>query len=167
MINSVRCAHYVITLDVIKEIMEDRIEELSQKIRDLCSENEEVDIKEEESVFYFYLLRMFNYHVTKGGFAQLLYNSQGNYLEDIDKALNSVGATRSLSYYQKAVRACLDSVENYQEFLSSDYVSENSLKNELQLIGVGYLSDEPTLIEESKNEILALMDEVEAWLKNK
>jgi hypothetical protein len=87
-----------------------------------------------------YLLAVkFNYDVRQGGFAQLLYNMQGNFLAEIEDMLIAANATVAQDYYVRAVTTCLENKEDYFSFLSSNYTDANEVKHSLQLLSVEYL----------------------------
>lgn len=81
----------------------------------------------------------FNYDVKQGGFAQLIYNMQGNYLADIEDMLVDANATVAHTYYVRAIHMCLERQEDYGRFLESAYSEANELKHRLQLLSVEYL----------------------------
>jgi len=89
--------------------------------------------------FQYLLAVKFNYDVNQGGFSQLLYNMQGNYLSEIEDMLLATKAAVAQDYYIRAVRICLENKETYFAFLSSDYTEPNEVKHSLQLLSVDYL----------------------------
>jgi hypothetical protein len=87
-----------------------------------------------------YLLAVkFNYDVKQGGFSQLLYNMQGNFLAEIEDMLIAANAIVAQDYYVRAVTICLENKEEYFRFLSSNYTNANDVKHSLQLLSVEYL----------------------------
>jgi len=87
-----------------------------------------------------YLLAVkFNYDVKQGGFSQLLYNMQGNFLAEIEDMLIAAKAALVQDYYVRAVTICLENKEEYFRFLSSNYTDANDVKHSLQLLSVEYL----------------------------
>ena len=87
-----------------------------------------------------YLLAVkFNYDVNQGGFAQLLYNLQSEFLADVEDMLIAAGAAVARDYYVRAVTVCLENKPEYFRFLASDYLEANAVKHALQLLSVEYL----------------------------
>jgi len=87
-----------------------------------------------------YLLAVkFNYDVKQGGFAQLLYNLQGEYLAEVEDMLITANATVAQDYYLRAVTTCLENKDEYFRFLSSNYTDANDVKHSLQMLSVEYL----------------------------
>lgn len=90
----------------------------------------------------------FRYNVHKGGFAQLIFNLQGEYLPEIEEMLLDAPAPVAHTYYVKAIEVCLADQSSYHAFLASDYISSNSIKDALHGVtfeyyekGVGFLSE--------------------------
>jgi hypothetical protein len=97
-----------------------------------------------------YLLAVkFNYDVKQGGFAQLLYNMQGNFLPDIEDMLIAANTAVAHDYYVRAVTICLENKKEYFRFLSSDYVVPNDVKHALQLLSVEYLQKRIDFLQEA------------------
>ena len=86
------------------------------------------------------LARYFRTQVENGGFAQLLFNLQGDHLAEIGDLLHRAGATVAARHYEQAIYACLDDESAYQAFLASDFVSDNPLKSTLQRISIDYFA---------------------------
>jgi hypothetical protein len=87
-----------------------------------------------------YLLAVkFNYDVKQGGFSQLLYNLQGEFLADMEDMLIAANAAVAHDYYVRAVTACLENKAEYFRFLSSNYADGNEVKHALQLLSAEYL----------------------------
>ena len=87
-----------------------------------------------------YLLAVkFNYEVKQGGFAQLLYNLQGEFLADIEDMLIAASAAVAHDHYVRGITLCLENKADYFRFLSSDYTDANAVKHALQLLSVEYL----------------------------
>ena len=86
------------------------------------------------------LARYFRTQVENGGFAQLLFNLNGDHLAEIGDLLHRAGATVAVRHYEQAIHACLDDEPAYQAFLASDFVSENPLKSTLQRISIDYFA---------------------------
>jgi hypothetical protein len=87
-----------------------------------------------------YLLALkFNYDAKQGGFSQLLYNMQGEFLAEVEDMLIAANAAVAQDYYVRAVTICLESKDEYFRFLSSNYTDANDVKHSLQLLSVEYL----------------------------
>ena len=97
-----------------------------------------------------YLAARFEYDVRKGGFAQLIYNMQGECLAEMEDMLNAAHATVAHDHYIRAIRACLASEDDYQTFLASHFTSPNALKHDLQLISLEYLARKISFCSEAK-----------------
>ena len=80
----------------------------------------------------------FDYDVERGGFAQLLFNLQGEHLEQFAETLDRAGAEVAARYYERAIRVCLDDEPSYQAFIHSDYVTDNAVKFALQSLSIEY-----------------------------
>jgi hypothetical protein len=111
------------------------------------------------------LAHFFNYQVVKGGFAQLVFNAKGQYLQDLEEMLIAAGATRAQDYYVKAIRICLDNPETYQSFLAKSFVEDSELKNALHRVSIEYLRGEPQFLEEIAAFVSASEAPVSAWLE--
>lgn len=110
------------------------------------------------------LAAFFNEHVTKGGFAQLIYNLQGEYLPEIEDMLELTRANIAKKYYVQAIRACLNDSASYQAFLGESYAAENSLKNALHKISINYFSEKTSFTEEIYEFVKQSKPLVEKWL---
>ena len=86
------------------------------------------------------LARYFRDQVENGGFAQLLFNLQGEYLAEIGELLDRAGASVAALHYEQAIVACLADETAYQAFLASDFVSDNPLKSMLQRCSIDYFA---------------------------
>ena len=93
--------------------------------------------------------KYFRYHVIQGGFAQLLFNLNGDHLQEIAETLERVGAVHAAGYFERALLACLDDQPNYQAFLSGDFMSDNPVKFTLQLLSVEYFHAGPEFDQEA------------------
>ena len=97
-----------------------------------------------------YLLAVkFNFDVKQGGFAQLLYNLQGELLAEVEDMLIAANAAVAQDYYVRAVTTCLDNKDEYFRFLSSNYADANEVKHTLQLLSVEYLQQRIDFINEA------------------
>lgn len=95
------------------------------------------------------LAAKFNYDVKQGGFSQLLYNMQGNFLAEIEDMLIAANAALAQDYYVRAVTICLENKEEYFRFLSSNYTETNDVKRSLQLLSVEYLQKRIDFVNEA------------------
>lgn len=130
------------------------IQTLSQINRDIKNVIEKIGVEKVQSepiVWAYYLMDFFNFNVTKGGFAQLIYNLQGNYLEDIEEMLRRTNAQIAFDYYVRAIELCLNDSDSYQKFISGNYVDENSVKNKLHLISIDYFGKKIDFADESNS----------------
>jgi hypothetical protein len=91
----------------------------------------------------------FNYDVKQGGFSQLLYNMQGEFLAQIEDMLIAANAAVAHEYYVRAVTICLDNTEEYFRFLSSNYTDANDVKHSLQLLSIEYLRKRIDFVDEA------------------
>jgi|SRR6516164_3908824 len=70
-----------------------------------------------------YLLAVkFNYDVKQGGFSQLLFNMQGNFLPEIEDMLIAANATVAQDYYVRAVTICLENFISRKESSASGVI---------------------------------------------
>lgn len=106
--------------------------------------------RQSASAFRHLLAIKFNYDVKQGGFAQLLYNMQGNYLADIEDMLLDAKATVAHEYYVRAITMCLESEEDYDRFLASAYTEANELKHRLQRLSIEYLLRGKDFVDEAE-----------------
>lgn len=114
----------------------------------------------------FLLADYFNYNLTKGGFAQLLYNLKGEYIEEIEELLSRMNAKTALSFYKKAIFLCLEKQEEYQQFISDNYLENNVVKNDLHMISVEYFNQKIDLEEEIAEFISSNYSEIIKEIKN-
>lgn len=89
-----------------------------------------------------------DYQLTKGGFAQLLYNLKGEGLSETEDVLIEVGAPRTQDFYVRAITLCLEQRDEYQRFLAEPFPTPNEVKHGLQLLSVDYFNGQ-TLAEEA------------------
>lgn len=111
------------------------------------------------------LARFFDYHVTQGGFAQLLYNARGAYLQEMEDMLLNANAVVAREHYVQAIQLCLQQQETYAAFLANDYREENTLKNGLHGISLAYFRTGPGFTEEYSGYIQQATAVTEAWLQ--
>ncbi len=106
------------------------------------------DLKENSTEQYLViLLSVFVYNVRQGGFAQLLYNLSGLYLEDLALALKLVGAEQSSAAMTAVIQSVLDDVESYKEFTAGNF-AESEFKNLLHDHSLAYYSSGLSLDDE-------------------
>ena len=117
------------------------------------------------AVFSISLAKYFDYNLSKGGFGQLLYNLQGQHLDEIEQLLMDADAKVALGYYLRALRACLDDGDGYQAFLAGDFRSDSSIKDALQLISFEYFEKSVEFSSEVGDFVERWRPTVEAWLR--
>ncbi len=106
------------------------------------------DLKENSTELYLVLLlSAFAYNVRQGGFAQLLYNLSGLYIEDLALALKLVGAEQSSAVMNGVIQSVLDDIESYKEFTSGNF-GESDFKNLLHEHSLAYMSSGLSLDDE-------------------
>lgn len=86
------------------------------------------------------LARYFDHNVTRGGFAQLIFNLEGELLEDLEEMLTTVGAPVAQTYYVRAIAHCLQDLEAYQRFLTSPFPTETTTKDALHRVSLDYFA---------------------------
>lgn len=86
------------------------------------------------------LARYFDHNVTRGGFAQLIYNLEGELLRDLEAMLTAVEAPVALEHYVRAIGLCLQDLESYQRFLSSPFPTETTTKDALHRASLDYFA---------------------------
>lgn len=127
--------------------------EAEQFLEWLHSESLSTDLDElllrDSNKFQLCLAGQFDYNVRKGGFSQLLYNMQGNYLSEMESMLIEANAVIAKEFYVQAISACLADKVEYQHFLASNYLAPNKLKDNLNNISLAYFSKNTPLIQES------------------
>jgi hypothetical protein len=111
------------------------------------------------------LARFFDYQVTQGGFAQLLYNARGAYLQEMEEMLVTAAAEVAHKHYVQAIQLCLQQQETYAAFLANDYREENTLKNDLHGISLAYFRTGRSFAEEYGRYIQRATAITEAWLQ--
>lgn len=116
------------------------------------------------AVYSISLAKYFDYNLSKGGFAQLLYNLQGQHLDEIEQMLMDADAAVALDYYGRALRECLNDSDGYQAFLAGDYVSDSALKDALHLLSFEYFNRGVEFSSEVQDFVQRSRAAVEAWL---
>ena len=88
-------------------------------------------------------------NLRQGGFAQLIFNAQGQYLGEMAQMLQNFKASNTLAFYEQAVRICLADKAGYQSFLASDYVGALAVKNPLHEVSLDYYESSPQFAQEA------------------
>lgn len=95
-------------------------------------------------------LMAFEYEISQGGFAQLLFNARGAGLAEYEDMLIEVGAARAHDFYVRAIRLALADRDAYRAFLAAwSSPGGRGLRDELQLLSVEYLAGNPTIVDET------------------
>lgn len=110
------------------------------------------------------LADFFVYNLNQGGFAQLLYNSGGQYLAEMEDLLLASEAPVTHSFYLRAIECCTKDIPRYHAFLESDYMSDNELKNELQLISIEYFQSGTAFMQEAGQYVGKLAYDLSCYL---
>ncbi len=106
------------------------------------------------------LAARFEYDVRKGGFAQLIYNMNGNCLGAIEDMLIRSNASVAHAHYVQAIHVCLSDKAEYQRFLVSGYTEPNGIKDALHEVSVDYFSKEQPFALEAKSFLLSNKESV-------
>lgn len=101
------------------------------------------------------LAARFDYDVRQGGYAQLIYNMKGNLLGQMEDMLIETRATVAHEYYVRAIKACLTDKLAYRNFMGSDFVSDNPLKDILHSISIEYLGKGISFSDEAQRYLIA------------
>jgi hypothetical protein len=139
-----------IELDRLAEAIRDRVQALG-------------GVAPPEDLHLVVLAQFFRYNVEQGGFAQLLYNLQGSYLEDIERMLVASSAPVAQEYYVRALRAALANVAAYRDFLDGNYVDPHEVKDSLHAISFEYFEQRVDFVSEASQFIAAGRDVVQRW----
>jgi len=83
------------------------------------------------------LAAYFDHHVWRGGFALLIFDRQGDGLEDVQVMLETVGAPVARSFYLRAIEECVQDLDGYQAFLT-DYAAESPTKHALFRVSLDF-----------------------------
>lgn len=86
------------------------------------------------------LAARFWYDISQGGFSQLLFNLQGEYLHETEDMLIAAQASCAHAFFVRAIRICSSNLDVYQRFLASDYLTNNDVKHELQRLSIEYFA---------------------------
>ena len=128
-------------------MVEDRLNEIYiQKIRGSNVDFDELK-KNDTELYLVYLLSVFSYNVSQGGFAQLIYNLNGLYLEDLELSLEIVGADHSKNALSEVIKFCFDNKASYQKFTEGGF-DETEFKNKLHKYSLNYFSKKLSLNDE-------------------
>ncbi len=121
-----------------------------QQLAALLVESHSIDWQDAPAERLPYLLAArFDYDVKQGGFAQLLYNMQGNCLGEIEDLLIAAQAAVAQEYYVRAIHICFANKAEYRRFLASNYTDANEVKSELQFLSIEYLRKETDFLDEA------------------
>ena len=86
------------------------------------------------------LAARFWHDISQGGFSQLLFNLQGEYLHETEDMLIAAQASCAHAFFVRAIRICSSNLDAYQRFLASDYLTNNDVKHELQRLSIEYFA---------------------------
>ena len=103
-------------------------------------------------------------NLRQGGFAQLIFNAQGQYLGEMAQMLQNFNASNTLAFYEQAVRICLADKAGYQSFLASDYVEALAVKNPLHEVSLDYYESSPQFAQEAWPSLRQACAIAEQWL---
>ncbi len=124
-------------IDLILDESKKRLQELFEQSKGFDCE---VFLEKSGKELFLLLAARFDHDLRQGGFAQFFYNMNGNFLADVEDMLIQFNAIVAHEFFVQAVKACIANKAEYESFLQSDYLSENSLKNELHAISLDYLA---------------------------
>jgi hypothetical protein len=105
--------------------------------------------KESPTTLPYLLATKFNYDVNQGGFAQLLFNLQGEFLAEVEEMLIAANSLVAHAYYVRAIAICLENQEECFRFLESNYIDANAVKHALQLLSVEYFQQRKEFADEA------------------
>lgn len=142
---------------------EQKLAELAARVRQAVQAKRGT-VKPPSNVHAIALAHFFNYQVTQGGFAQLVFNAKGQYLQDLEDMLTAAGATRAREFYIEAIWLCLNDRDAYQAFLASSFVDDSQLKNLLHKVSIKYLQGAPQFLDEIAGFVEAADAPVSAWI---
>ena len=104
-------------------------------------------------------------NLQRGGFAQLVFNAQGQYLGEMAQMLKNFNASNTLNFYEQAIRICRADKAGYQSFLSSDYVGALAVKNPLHEISLDYYESSPQFAQEAWPSLRKACAVAQHWLE--
>jgi hypothetical protein len=117
---------------------------LQTRLAGLLAEARQLDLSEvlakDPARLLLLLAARFEHDVRQGGFAQLLYNMHGSFLEALEDMLVAASAPVAREHYVRAIRACLADQPEYQRFLASNFAEPNAVKDALHEISLAYLA---------------------------
>ena len=145
-----------------KKLGSDELARLAADIR--CRVRELDGSRPPGNVHFVALADFFRYNVHKGGFAQLIFNLQGEYLEEMEQMLLHAPAPVAHTFYLKAVETCLGDEEGYRAFVAGDYVSANRVKDALHAVTLEYYEKRKKFVEEVGPFVERTRYDVENWL---
>jgi hypothetical protein len=140
---------------------EQQLYDLADKMRQLMQTQRPAKVPEQVNTLM--LADFFTYNLTQGGFSQLLFNSGGQYLAEMEDMLLASHARATHDFYIQAIQLCTSDIPRFHAFLESDFTSENELKNQLHLISLAYFKCGVSFVEEAKEYLTETMRSVETW----
>jgi hypothetical protein len=111
------------------------------------------------------LAQFFEYNVVTGGFAQLIYNSRGEYLQEIEHMLALASAPVAREFYERAIRLCAENPAEFGNFLRAHFTDESPLKNSLHGLSIEYFRRKQPFEVEAEAFVLASAERVSAWVR--
>jgi hypothetical protein len=111
------------------------------------------------------LVQFFDYNVTKGGFAQLIYNSRGEYLQEIEQALALANAAIAGEFYKRAILLCAENPDEFGKFLRGAFTDESPLKNSLHGLSIEYFRREQPFDAEIEAFVHTSAERVSGWVQ--
>ena len=129
-------------------------QQLQKRLAELLAEARELDLSKlsasDPARLLLLLAARFDYDVRQGGFAQLLYNLNGDFLAEVEDMLVAAAARIAREYYVRAIRACLANQPEYQRFLVSDYLDSNAVRDALHEISIEYFAEDVSFATEAE-----------------
>jgi len=110
------------------------------------------------------LAHFFFEQVERGGFAQLIYNAQGENLQQIEQMLRDAPAPEALRFFVQAIRMCFEDKLTYHQFISNPYMDHNDLKERLHMLSMQYAFNATWFDEEAEQFLQATPARVAAWM---
>ncbi len=119
-------------------------DQLQRRLSELLAEARKLDLSEvarkDPARLLLLLAARFEYDVRQGGFAQLLYNMNGNFPAEIEDMLLAASASVAHDYYVRAITTCLADEPDYQRFLASNFLEPNALRDALHKVSLEYFA---------------------------
>lgn len=132
---------------------------LNTRLSILLGEGRKADLvalsQQDPSRLALLLAARFEYDVRKGGFAQLIYNMNGNFLGDLEDMLIQSNASVAHEHYVVAIKVCFSDKAEYQRFLSSGYTEPNGIKDALHEVSIEYFSKKQPFVLEVQSFLLS------------